>query len=514
MGPFGAAVCATALLLVSRSSACTDVHSCLQREVSVDAIMQVRQQPDAGMLQEEVDLEELLNLEDFPSIEQKREDPPRPRGFNPVEFPTQRIVFPPIDRGVLTPRGRRPNVRLRGFPQRYPVQFPLGRPTPDNIQAICLHGDHRPRYPSSYFPPSGFSKQKRQADAVNNAEFWFSACCRGNQTWGEDGTLCCATQAWEKSVNLFCKEDSSVKDRLDECCRVKDNKRMNCFNKDAPNPSYQPTEEQPVQPLSSEVAFDFEPDSCLRNLVAPTIPRTNRGLTGMNPSAPLNANINFPPGRPTADNILSLCENQKLRPLYTTKCLPRSGYKLLARQVKTVNRLEKGFKRCCKQKTDRLSCAEQKWREELNKFCSSKSGDPADFQCCSGKKAGDRFSCFQSASPDSHYTLISAPEENVLTKLCGTRHLMKTSLPVSFKNKMLKQCCPLAEEDKNNCLVQKINETSQNLCSSANAPKFRLCCTMPSQEEISGCLSKMIMDILSRVTHSKGQKKKEICPVP
>uniref|UniRef100_A0A1A7WDH6 Extracellular matrix protein 1 n=1 Tax=Iconisemion striatum TaxID=60296 RepID=A0A1A7WDH6_9TELE len=502
MGPFGAAVSAAALLLVSLSSACTDVHSCLQREVTMDTIMQERQQP--GMLQEEVDLEELLK--DFPPIEQKRVVPQRPRGFNPFE---QRIVFPPIDRGVLTPRGRRPH------PERYPVQFPLGRPTPDNIQAICLHGDHRPRYPNSYFPPSGFSKLKRQAAAVNNAESWFSTCCSGNQTWGEDGTLCCATQAWEKSVDLFCTEDSSVKDRLYECCRMEDNKRMNCFNKDSPNPSYQPTEELPVEPLGSDVTFHFEPNTCLRNLEAPLIPRSNRETPGTNPSAPLNPNISFPPGRPTADNILSLCGHQKLRPLYTTKCLPRSGYQLLARQVKTVNRLEKGFKRCCKQKKAALNCADQKWREELDKFCSSKNGEQVDFHCCSGEKAGDRYSCFQSASPDSHYNLTFAPEENVLTKLCGTRNLAKASLPVSFKKKILKQCCPLPDGDKNNCLVQEINETPQNFCSSNNnSPVFRLCCTMPSHEDISDCVSKLIMDILSRATHAKGQKKKKICPIP
>lgn len=81
------------------------------------------------------------------------------------------------------------------MPQEYPVQFPLARPSLDNIQAICLHSDHRPRYPDSYFPSSGFGSQRRRASAVNNAESWFSMCCQGNQTWGTDVTLCCATQA-------------------------------------------------------------------------------------------------------------------------------------------------------------------------------------------------------------------------------------------------------------------------------------------------------------------------------
>ncbi|MEQ2175013.1 hypothetical protein GOODEAATRI_013772, partial [Goodea atripinnis] len=90
-----------------------------------------------------------------------------------------------------------PSFGPRSFPPglQYAVQFPLGQPTPDNIQAICVHADHRPRYPDSYFPPSGFGKQTRMATAVNNAESWFSTCCKGNETWGTEGTLCCATQA-------------------------------------------------------------------------------------------------------------------------------------------------------------------------------------------------------------------------------------------------------------------------------------------------------------------------------
>lgn len=77
----------------------------------------------------------------------------------------------------------------------YEVQFPLGRPTSDNLRAICVNGDRRPSYPESYFPASGFGQQKRKASAVNKAESWFSTCCQGNQTWGTEVTLCCATQA-------------------------------------------------------------------------------------------------------------------------------------------------------------------------------------------------------------------------------------------------------------------------------------------------------------------------------
>lgn len=78
------------------------------------------------------------------------------------------------------------------------------------------------------------------------------------------------------------------------------------------------------------------------------------------PPSSQKASINFPPGRPTADNVESLCQNQKLRPLYSVKCLAGPHYKLLTRQTKSMNRIEKGFKQCCKKKQGVLECVEQK----------------------------------------------------------------------------------------------------------------------------------------------------------
>uniref|UniRef100_A0A3B3V845 Extracellular matrix protein 1b n=1 Tax=Poecilia latipinna TaxID=48699 RepID=A0A3B3V845_9TELE len=353
----------------------------------------------------------------------------------------------------------RPSFRPRAFPppQSYPVQFPLGRPTPDNIQAICVYADHRPRYPDSYFPRSGFSKQRRMATAVNNAESWFSACCKGNQTWGTEGTLCCATQAWEQSVQLFCEEDSSVKDRLYECCRQRGMSRLSCFNDDAQNPNYNPSQELPVEEIGSSENFHFNLNNC-------PSPSSIRALGGEKPE--INAHtspkidINFPPGRPTADNIESLCGNRKRRPLYTTKCLPRSGYELLARQVKTINRLEKRFKQCCKKKKGALNCAELKWREELNRYCSVNGRQ----ECC---QTDDQYSCFQSLSSDPLYNTTS------------------------------------------------LVEMSQILCSSnkSHSPVVRRCCKMTSHEEIQQCLSKNVMKAITKAT-KKGQKKKKICPIP
>lgn len=70
--------------------------------------------------------------------------------------------------------------------------------------------------------------------------------------------------------------------------------------------------------------------------------------------------FNFPPGRPTADSIQSLCDNQDQRQLYNLMCLKDSEHELLALQALTVNRMEKGFKICCKKNKAALNCAKHK----------------------------------------------------------------------------------------------------------------------------------------------------------
>uniref|UniRef100_A0A3Q2DLJ7 Extracellular matrix protein 1b n=1 Tax=Cyprinodon variegatus TaxID=28743 RepID=A0A3Q2DLJ7_CYPVA len=414
--------------------------------------------------------------------------------------------------GELPPS--RPNFGPRSFfpALSYPVQFPLGQPTADNIEAICVNSDHRPRYPESYFPNSGFGKQKRQATAVNNAEWWFSTCCKGNQTWGTEMTLCCATQAWQQSVNLFCEEDSSVKDRLYHCCRRTDTSRFQCFKENAQNPNYEPTLELPVEEVGSTQSFNFNQDTCPRNLMSPHLARASREKTELNPAASPKTDIIFPPGRPSAINIESLCSNQKFRPLYSTKCLPRSGYEVLAHQVKTINRLEKKYKQCCKKKKGALQCAEQKWRLELNRYCSGKIAGQIDLQCCQSK---DPFGCFQTVSLDPLYNKTSEKEAPALSTMCDTKIFTDNRFPVGFQLKSL--CCPLSEQDRNPCFAQKIEQLSQSLCSSdtfSTAAVYR-CCKRTSPEEISQCVGENVMGFINKQLKKRGQRKnKKICPIP
>ncbi|XP_035769841.1 extracellular matrix protein 1-like isoform X1 [Neolamprologus brichardi] len=482
MGPTWALICSTALLLVLLSSASEDERFFEQREVTFD-IPQLMPE-----MQKEVD------LRDYFDLQRPVQPQPRQRGFRP------------------RPRGRPPTVGPRSLPTTYNVQFPLGRPTSENLQAICGYSDLRPRYPSSYFPDSGYGVDKLRASAVNNAEAWLSTCCKDNQTWEREVALCCATQAWELSVKKYCEEDLSIKHPWYHCCKINDNnKRLNCFSNDAPNPNYGPTQELPVEPLPSTAEFTFNPNTCQRT--HSPVPLALIEGKPKELSTPRAADISFPPGRPTADTIESMCHNQRLRPVYSIKCLPRSGYEMVALQAKTINLIEKGFKSCCKNKKTKLNCADQKWSEELNKFCLRENGGRVNYPCCLNQS--DKYSCFQQMSPDPYYNVTSAHEEVSLNKICDTHKTIKKKFPVGFPLKdFVTQCCPLQEEEKTACSARLLEEMAQKLCTSKRAvpTTVRRCCKSSSQETPQ-CISKIIMSAITKATNFSSQKKRKRCPI-
>ncbi|KAL6109508.1 ecm1 [Pungitius sinensis] len=491
MGSSAALFCCTAVVLVLLSSASEDDFNLEQREVTFDEIMHEMDQPPSFMLQTEVDFADIFTK----------------------DLPEQITVSPPSknDRGgsgVLKRKGSRPDFGPRSFGGPpildYEVKFPLGRPTADNLQAICVNGDRRPRYPESYFPASAFGQQKRKASAVNKAESWLSACCRGNQT---EETLCCATQAWELSIQSFCEEASSIKDRLYHCCKLSGNDRLTCFQHDAPNPNYEATEELPVPPVPSTDVFHFDPSTCRRTEMTP------RTMGKKPPAASQKVDMSFPPGRPTSDTIETLCRKQKRSPLYKRNCPTGAAYAHLARQAKTIKRMETGFKHCCKRKQSALDCADQKWREELDRYCVDKDGGPVDSQCCASDLSDDRYNCFQEVSPDRHYNTTSAPEELSLDNICVIHKILSKKLPAGFPLKsFVNQCCPLSEENKTACFQQKLEEVVE-MCSSGSmrSPAVRRCCRTSSPESVQ-CFSKIVMDAISKSTNQLRKKKKKRCP--
>lgn len=468
-------VYSTAFSLMCLGSASSDDRIVEQREVTFDIshIMQEMQQPDSHFLQSEMDLSDLL-------ADLKEQASP---GFSP--------------------RASRP--RPASSVERYPVQFPLARPTSENIQAICLDGERRPRYPDSYFPASGYGVNKRQADAVNTLEAWFGNCCRDNQT--TDVTLCCATQAWEKSISHFCEVDFSIKAPHFHCCKIRGSERLSCFDNSAKNPNYNPTEGESVQSVPPKAQFSFDPQSCPRTVEAPHGIRGNGENKEKTTTTSLKVDLVFPPAAPTDSNIESLCQNQQLRPRYKIKCLAGLGYDLVARQAKTINRLEKGFKQCCKNKRRALPCAQKSWTDEMKRFCRGTKAKNIDFQCCHG---GAQLSCFRNISTDPGYNKTVLSESLSLDNLCNTHEVISKRFSVGFPLKHIaSKCCHGLATKRTTCIPQELRELFETKCSRRDAsPAVRHCCRASSQE----CFNKIIMDSITKATVFSYLKKKR-CPV-
>ncbi|XP_036395120.1 extracellular matrix protein 1 [Megalops cyprinoides] len=508
-------------LLAFGCLALEDEPDIAQREVTFDLseILGVKgaSQPDPHLAQREVtfDLEDLWEPIELPEADpdvNQRDvtfDLPkilRERGSRRDESDmTQREVTLELDSGfkdmgppVFGPRSfREPR-----------VPFPPARPSSDNLPAICLHGAGRPRYPHHSLPQSGYSHLYRYADAIHRVESWYSVCCQGNKTQAE--TLCCAQQAWEHALSQFCEEEFTIKTRHYHCCKEQGGARWSCFEKDAPNRSYLPTSDGSVAPQSPpEPGFTWNPNACRRSETS-MAPRSFRKVPG----------FNFPPGRPTSSNIKWVCRLRKMRPRYNPKCLPSNAYGWLARQSKTINRLEKGLKQCCKGKNEVLACADGKWREVMDRYCKEEgSVKDSQFPCCKIAEGPQRYSCFSSRAPYPEYNYEILQREVSHTYLdlgliCHTHKQLTQRLPVQLPIKsIVKQCCHLPKTNRNGCVQGKLNDMLESKCAADKPlpPAFPPdCCTEPSREYF-GCLSNMLIEALKKVTTSPGYKK---CPLP
>lgn len=435
------------------------------------------------------------------------------------------------DEGAIP--GGRPVLTPRSFgPPR--ILFPPSQPSPSNVHAICLHSAQRPRYPSSMLPRSGFGHLSRQADVVNRVEARYAWCCQTQGTnQGHNVTLCCARQAWEQTLIQFCENEFSIKTRHYHCCKKEGQAaQFRCFQQEGVNSDYQPITQNPETVTASKKGFKFNPNTCQRSRpIRPEPgPRAVRGKKKKKPLPPTtrDADISFPPGRPTATNIQSICSFRKLRPLYLTKCLPRKGYGWLVRQSKAVNRVERAFKQCCKGKQEGqqevLSCAEGKWSELLDRFCVEEEGKSPRFSCCELAPGEERYDCFSSRSPHPDYgpKLHSSPssafptntQDTTLGQICETHKIIKKKFDVGFSvKKIVRECCPLPADQKTTCVEEKLVAVSEDLCKGqVLASDVHSCCSSsPSQNPLT-CVSNQLLEAITMATTSPRVRKRK-CPL-
>ncbi|XP_042596467.1 extracellular matrix protein 1-like isoform X2 [Cyprinus carpio] len=157
----------------------------------------------------------------------------------------QRPIIPDhskiIGRPVFSPRSVGPSM----VPE---VDFPPAFPNIGNLQDICRFSKAPVRYPKDMFPQSGFGHEHRQADAINQLQSWYGVCCGINGAPEEQ--ICCAEQAWKKSLSAYCEIESGIKTVQYFCCMKRGKAKWSCFDKEASDSSYH---------ISSEVSHGRTP---------------------------------------------------------------------------------------------------------------------------------------------------------------------------------------------------------------------------------------------------------------
>ncbi|XP_053092843.1 extracellular matrix protein 1 [Pangasianodon hypophthalmus] len=314
------------------------------------------------------------------------------------------------------------------------IPFPLARPTIENILAICRYSNLRPRYTEDMLPKSGFGHLYRQASAVNQLESWFTMCC-SNDTQDEGLTLCCAQQAWDKSLSNFCEEEFSIKTSHYHCCRKNGPAKWDCFEKEAPDPLYQPPGHQEPNTIQG---FAFNSSSCQKTSVSEIMPRPEMVTEPSTlrwaeqriviPPIPVSSgeeevlwiasdyvsspqsmrqSISFPLARPTTANILAICQYSNQRPRYLKERLPRSGFGYLHRQASAVNQLESWYTVCCANGPHddvlTLCCAQQAWEKSLSAFCEEEFTIKTNHYHCCKEDGPAKWDCFEKEASDTSY---------------------------------------------------------------------------------------------------------------
>lgn len=84
-------------------------------------------------------------------------------------------------------RRKKEKKQITSASKKVRMHFPPGRPTADNIEALCRDQKLRPVFKTNCMPGEGYMWLVRQAKAINRIEKRYKQCCKKEQ-----GVLDCA----------------------------------------------------------------------------------------------------------------------------------------------------------------------------------------------------------------------------------------------------------------------------------------------------------------------------------
>nr|XP_008262708.1 extracellular matrix protein 1 isoform X7 [Oryctolagus cuniculus] len=178
-----------------------------------------------------------------PFLEQKEVDAPLPhQEQKPFRFQqTEEEPAPSGGQGPPEPQSWNPSQhcqpgRARGGWGFRLDGFPPGRPSPHNLNQICLPDRPHVVYGPWNLPQSGFSHLSRQGEALNLLETGYSRCCRCRS---HTQRLDCAQLVWEDTLDGYCDQEQAIKTHHHACCKYPPSPaRDECFARRAPYPNY------------------------------------------------------------------------------------------------------------------------------------------------------------------------------------------------------------------------------------------------------------------------------------